>query len=68
MIENDQQLQVTLERIQFFQKQVTQLRKGEKNPANYRLAAGGFLAEIDRMHLEVREYLSLLPEELAKSA
>ncbi len=25
-------------------------------------------AEIDRMHLEVREYLSLLPEELKKSA
>ena len=68
MIRNDQELQVTQDRIRFFQRQVAQLRQGEKNPANYRLAAGGFLAEIDRMHLEVREYLSLLPEELKKSA
>ena len=26
-------------------------------------AAGGFLAEIDRMQLDVREYLSFLPDE-----
>jgi hypothetical protein len=32
---------------------------------NYRLSASGFLAEIDRMQLEAREYLSLLPAELA---
>ncbi len=64
MIENDQQLQVTLDRTRFFQQQIMQLRKGETNPANYRLAAGGLLAEMDRMHLEVREYLSLLPEDL----
>ncbi len=61
MIEDDQQLQVTLERIHLFQRQVIQLRRSEKNSANYRLAAGGFLAEIDRMNLEVREYLSVLP-------
>ena len=36
----------------------------EANPVNYRLAVSGFLAEIDRMNLEVREYLSLLPSEL----
>ena len=64
MIKNDQELQVTLERIQFFQRHVAQLRNAEKNAANFRLSAGGFLAEIDRMNLEVREYLSLLPEEL----
>lgn len=68
MIKNDQELQVTQDRIRFFQQQVAQLRKEEENPANYRLAAGGFLAEIDRMHLEVREYLTLLPEELKRSA
>ncbi len=68
MISNDQELQVTLERIQFFQQHVSRLRKSEKSAANYRAAASGFLAEIDRMNLEVREYLSLIPEELKASA
>ena len=61
MIANDQELQTTLERIAWFQKQVAQLRRTEKNQVNYRAAASGFLAEIDRMQLEVREYLSFLP-------
>jgi hypothetical protein len=34
------------------------------NPQNYQLSAGGFLAEIDRMNLELREYLSLHPSKL----
>ena len=64
MIANDQELQATLERITHFQKQVTHLRNTETNPVNYRLAVSGFLAEIDRMNLEVRDYLSVLPSEL----
>jgi len=68
MITNDQELDATLERIRRFQAQLTHLRKTETNPANYRLAASGFLAELDRMQLEVREYLSLHPAELAVSA
>ena len=63
MIANDQELQTTLERIAWFQKQVAHLRETESNPANYRAAVSGFLAEIDRMQLEVREYLSFLPME-----
>jgi hypothetical protein len=59
---------MTLERIQRFQAQVAHLRKVEMNPTNYLLAAPGFLAEIDRMHLDVREYLSFHPTELAASA
>jgi hypothetical protein len=65
MIANDQELQVTLDRIARFRAQVTHLRKAETNPINYRAAVSGFLAEIDRMQLEVREYLSMHPEELA---
>jgi hypothetical protein len=65
MIANDQALRVTLERIARFQAQVTHLRNVETNPENYRAAASGFLEEIDRMQLEVREYLSLHPAELA---
>lgn len=65
MIANDRELDVTLQRIAWFQAQVMQLRKLETNPANYHAAAGGFLAEIDRMQLEVRDYLGLHPLELA---
>ena len=61
MITDDQQLQTTLDRIAWFQQQVAHLRKMETNPANYRAAVSGYLAEIDRMQLDVREYLSVLP-------
>ena len=63
MIANEQQLQTTLERIGWFQRQVAHLRKTETNPANYRAAVSGFLTEMDRMQLEVREYFSFLPPE-----
>ena len=64
MIKNDQEFTAIRERIQRFQLQVERLRQVETNPANYRLSAGGFLAEIDRMNLEIREYLWLHPSEL----
>jgi len=64
MIANDRELKVTLDRIAQFQAQVAQLRNTETNPVNYRAAVPGFLTEIDRMQLEVREYLSLHPREL----
>ena len=68
MIRNDQELEATKERITYFQRQVEKLRQVETNPQNYRLSAGGYLAEIDRMNLEVREYLSLHPSELKDQA
>ena len=40
--------------------------RSETNPRNYELSAGGFLAEIDRMNLEVSEYLSIHLNELVK--
>jgi hypothetical protein len=64
MIANDEELKITLQRIAQFQAQVAHLRTVESNPDNYRAAVSGFLAEIDRMQLEVREYLSLHPREL----
>ena len=68
MITNDQELGVTLERIARFQAQVAHLRGAETGPANYHAAASGFLAEIDRMQLEVRDYLSLHPAEIRATA
>jgi hypothetical protein len=68
MIANDDELEATYERIRRFQAQVAHLRKVETNPVNYRLSVSGFLAEIDRMQLEAREYLSLLPAEVTAGA
>jgi len=68
MIKNDQELQVTLERIKYFQQQVTHLRQVETNPVNYRLSVSGYLAELDRMNLEVREYLWTHPAEVSDDA
>jgi len=63
MIANDEELEVTLERIVHFQHQVAHLRRVETNPVNFHACVSGFLAEIDRMQLEVREYLSIHPGE-----
>ncbi len=63
MIANDEELSISLQRIAHLQEQVAHLRNVETNPANYHAAVSGFLAEIDRMQLEVREYLSIHPTE-----
>jgi len=61
MIANDEELHVTLDRLSRFQNQVAQLRRLETDPENYRAAVSGFLAEIDRMQLDVREYFAVHP-------
>jgi hypothetical protein len=68
MIANDQELLTTLERITWFQQQVAHVRRSATNQANYRAASSGFLAEIDRMQLDVREYLSFLPAQKVGAA
>ena len=68
MIQNNDELEATKERIRYFQDQVERLRLVETNPHNYRSSASGYLAEIDRMNLEVREYLSVPPSEMKDQA
>ena len=58
MIQNNQELEATLERIERLSNQVKKLQEVETNPRNYELSAGGFLAEIDQMNLEVQHYLT----------
>ena len=65
MIRDDHELEATSERIRHFQAQLAHLRRTETNPTNYRHSASGCIAEIDRMQLEVREYLSELPSAAA---
>ena len=67
MIHNEEEYKTTLERITHFQKQVAHLRKMETNPENYSLSVAGFLSELDRMNLEVREYLWPHPSQFAES-
>jgi hypothetical protein len=68
VIRNDRELETTQERIRPFERQVAQIRKTESNAENYRMSAAGFLAEIDRMNLEIRDYLWSLPSEQPASA
>lgn len=58
MIQTDSEFEVTRERIHQVQDQLAFLRKAETDPLAFRLSASGFIAELDRMQLEVREYLS----------
>jgi hypothetical protein len=68
MINNDQELQATLDRVRKFQLQVANLRHAERNPENYHLSASGYLAELDRMTLEIRDYLWSHPAETHSKA
>ena len=57
MIRNDQELHASQERITYFCQVVAQMRVTE--PAeNFPSLTSGFLAEIEKMHAEVMEYLS----------
>ncbi|MFN0076253.1 MAG: hypothetical protein ACKVY0_07250 [Prosthecobacter sp.] len=66
MIKNNTELESTMERIGRFQRQVVALRDSSVSEAGFRAAAGGFLAEIDRMMLDVREYLWAPPAATAR--
>lgn len=66
MKQTDREYRTTLERVAQFQRQIEYLRKTETNPHNYRLSASGYLSELDRMLLEVREYLWSHPAEFGE--
>ena len=68
MIHNQEEYKTTLERISYFQKQVSHLRRMETNLENYRMSVAGFLAELDRMNLELREYLWAHPSQLGQAS
>ena len=68
MIKNDRELETAQERIRQFERQVAQIRNTETSAENYRMSAAGFLAEIDRMNLEIRDYLWSLPAEQPTTA
>ena len=57
MIQNDVELQCTLERIAQFASWVAQFRVNMR-PTEFKAMSGAYLAEIEKMHAEVLEYLS----------
>lgn len=57
MIDGDLELKCTQERITYFEGLVAQFRVSVQ-PENFAAMAGGYLAEIEKMHAEVIEYLS----------
>ena len=61
MIKSAEELKTTMERIARFQQQVMAVRAVATSPESYRASAGGYLAEIDRMMLDVRDYLWASP-------
>jgi len=69
MIRNDVELKATQERIVLFQGWVAQFRV-TTTPTEFKLMAGAYLAEIEKMNVEVMAYLShhaseLMPTEAA---
>jgi predicted phosphoribosyltransferase len=57
MIANDIELKATQERIAFFQDILAQIRVTAR-PTEYPAVSASYLAEIDLMQEEVKEYLS----------
>jgi hypothetical protein len=57
MIQNDQELKVTQERIAYFLDLLTRLRQGSR-PEELALVTSGYRAEGERMQCEVLDYLT----------
>ncbi|RIK76744.1 hypothetical protein DCC62_10875 [candidate division KSB1 bacterium] len=56
MIQNDQEMEATHDRIAYFQRLLAQLRVTAK-PEEFAAVASGYRAEIQRMQKEVLDYL-----------
>jgi hypothetical protein len=57
LIQNDQELEGTQERIAYFQRLLAQLRV-TATPDEFPLVASGYRSEIEQMQAEVLEYLT----------
>ncbi len=57
MIEDDREMEVTHERIAYFQRLLAQLRV-TANPEEFPMVAGGYCAKIQRMQKEILDYLT----------
>jgi hypothetical protein len=67
MIQNDIELKTTQERIAWFESLVAQFRIADMSPLEFKLMSGSYLAEIEKMHAGIMEYLGKQASEI-KSA
>ena len=56
MIQNDQELAVTQERVAYFLNLLRQMRVASR-PDEFPLVAGGYRAEVEKMQREVLDYI-----------
>ncbi len=57
MIQSDQELKVTLERVSYLHDPLARLRVSSR-PEELGLVSGGYRAEVERMQREVLDYLT----------
>jgi hypothetical protein len=67
VIANDLELQATQGRIAFFYQNIANMRAKTRTPEEYHLYTNGYLAEIEKMHAEVMEYLRRHASEAARA-
>lgn len=66
MIQNDQELSVTQERIAYFLDLLTRLRQRSR-PEELALVTSGYRAEVERMQCDVLDYLTQPAAQTAKA-
>ena len=66
MIQNDQELTITRERISYFIDLLARLRVSSR-PEELALVSGGYRAEVERMQSELLDYLTRSPEVTAEA-
>lgn len=64
MIQNDQEMKASQERVAYFEGLVAQFRVTTA-AAEFELMASGYLSEIEKMNGEILEYLKRHPSQLA---
>ncbi|MGH7597447.1 MAG: hypothetical protein ACREOI_13925 [bacterium] len=68
MIHNDQEMEITQERIAYFQRLLAQLRVTAR-PDEFAAVTSGYRAEIQRMQKEILDYLTQhVSESLSREA
>ena len=70
MIQTEQELKGTLERISFLAQTVSQIRQKAETDTEFRMFSNAYLLEIEKMQAEVYQYLNLNPSDIlpAKAA
>jgi hypothetical protein len=66
MIENDQELKVTRDRVSYLLDLLARLRVSSR-PEELPLVSGGYRAEVERMQREVLDYLTQPASQTAKA-